>query len=376
MLVKKMIKIVVILLIACGGQADDVNRVKGAAGELMIGKEVHSLTSSIKACPASRAKGENWWAVKKKDSQSMKADIINTFGYDGCIELMNNVGVRVVLCPKAGGRVLEYSYAGKNALYVDEKQNGWRYQPGIDLVEPCGGRFDIGPEFVIIPHPDLWLGDWNGEITGDGSAKLTSVKDSALGVRLVRKFTLASDSSRLICEQQIINESDKPVSCFHWSRTLAVGGGICLIPLTPESRFPKNYIMYGPDSVMCYQPEDPNIRIRDGFLEVLGTPANPKLGLDSTAGWFCYLMRNNLMFIKRFPVYPDRVYSEMAGLTISIWYYKNLMCELEPIGPREILAPGASASYTEEWELLPYDFPGDGEKVDLGKIRERAAVSR
>jgi len=56
-----------------------------------------------------------------------------------------------------------------------------------------------------------------------------------------------------------------------------------------------------------------------------------------------------LMFVKRLPVYPDRVYADMAGLTISIWCYKNEMCELEPIGPRETLASGASASFTEQW---------------------------
>ena len=42
----------------------------------------------------------------------------------------------------------------------------------------------------------------------------------------------------------------------------------------------------------------------------------PKLGMDSYAGWFCYLMKNDLMFVKRYPTYPDRVYNEVAGLTI------------------------------------------------------------
>ena len=298
----------------------------------------------------------------------MKTNSIEFFGYSGCIVLENGVGTRVVLCPQAGGRVLEYSLNGVNALYLDPTQKGWRHKPGIPTVEPCGGRMDIGPECVLAPHPDLWLGDWAGEITGEGKARLTSVRDGVTGIRLVREFSLASDSSRLVCEQRVTNESDKPVTCCHWSRTFAAGGGICLIPLTPGSRFPKSYLMYGPGSVMYFKPDDPTIRIRDGFLEILGTPANPKLGMDSTAGWFCYLTRNDLMFVKRFPVYPNRVYGEMAGLTISIWYYKDEMCELEPIGPRETLAPGESAAFKEEWELLPYRFPKAQDAVDLGAI--------
>ena len=88
-----------------------------------------------------------------------------------------------------------------------------------------------------------------------------------------------------------------------------------------------------PGPVINYRPEDPNIRIRDNFLEVLSTPLRAKLGMDSQAGWFAYLDRNDLLWVKRYPVYPDRPYGELAGLTISIWYYEDLMCELEPIGP-------------------------------------------
>ena len=301
----------------------------------------------------------------------MKTQIIDVFGYSGCIVMENAAGTRVVLSPLAGGRVLEYSLNGRNAIYLNPAQQGWRHQPGIPSVDPCGGRCDIGPERTMAPHPDLWLGDWTGEVLGDGKARLTSSRDRVTGVRLVRDFTLDGQSSRLVFEQRVINESDQPFACCHWSRTLAVGGGIVLIPLTPESRFPRSYIMYGPGPVMNYQPVDPNIRVREGFLEILGTPVNPKLGMDSTAGWFCYLTPNDLLFTKRYPVYPERVYSEMAGLTISIWYFRNEMCELEPIGPRARLAPGASASFTEEWTLDAVRFPAPGETADLKAMKIR-----
>ncbi len=301
-------------------------------------------------------------------NRAVKTSEVDFFGYKGCLRL-ENANTRVTVCPHAGARVLEYALDGKNAIYLDANQQGWRRQPGAAAVDPCGGRFDIGPERVIAPHPDLWMGDWTGEIAGQDRVRLTSSCDETTGIRLVREFTLAADSSRLACQQRIINESDRPVTCCHWSRTLAVGGGICLIPLTPESRFPNQYIMYGPGPVMNFRPEDPNIRIRDGFLEILGTPANPKLGMDSAAGWFCYLTPGDVMFVKRYPVYPDRVYAEMAGLTISIWYYENTMCELEPIGPREILAPGDSASFTEQWELVPFAFPAAPAEANLDAVR-------
>ena len=59
--------------------------------------------------------------------------------------------------------------------------------------------------------------------------------------------------------------------------------------------------------------------------------------MDSQTGWFAYLMPHDVLFVKRYPVYPDRLYGEVAGLTISIWYDAMIRCELEPIGPLEHL---------------------------------------
>ncbi|OQC29015.1 MAG: hypothetical protein BWX70_01650 [Verrucomicrobia bacterium ADurb.Bin070] len=61
----------------------------------------------------------------------------------------------------------------------------------------------------------------------------------------------------------------------------------------------------------------------------------------------------------------------MAGLTISIWYFKDEMCELEPIGPLERLEPGAAFSFVEEWSLQRWRYPAPGEDVDLSALTAR-----
>ena len=299
--------------------------------------------------------------------------LVDYFGYSECIALEND-SARVVITG-FGGRILEYAWKGKNALYLDPEQAGVTYTPGAQYFEATGGRFDIGPEHTIPRHLDLWLGPWQGEITGPRSARMTSMANPATGVQLVRDFVLDPVSSHLRVTQTIRNISDADQHWCHWSRTFAPGGGIVLIPLTDNSRFPHKYIMYGPGPVMDYRPEDPNIRERNGFLEILGPPQRPKLGMDSYAGWFAYLDRSDLLFVKRYPVYPDRVYSEMAGLTLSIWYYEDQMCELEPIGPREDIAPGRSASFAEDWWLLPFSFPAAGGEVDLEEVSQLVAES-
>jgi hypothetical protein len=306
------------------------------------------------------------------DEKTSGARVVSFYGYDDCIRL-TNPNTQVTLCPAAGGRILEYALNGKNALYLAPGNEGWSYARDKTGGSMTAGRFDIGPEQTIPKHPQLWMGRWSGEITGPRSARLTSVKDSSTGVQLIRDFTLDKRTSQLQCKQTIKNISSDTKEYCHWSRTFALGGGICLIPLTRPSRFPHGYVMYESGPAINFRPEDPHIRTRDGFLEITAAPKFPKLGMDTNAGWFAYLMKNDLMFVKQFPTYPNRVYNEVAGLTMSIWYPDRPMCELEPIGPREKLAPGRSASFTETWWLLPQAFPKDGQQLNIKKVAAKVA---
>ena len=292
-------------------------------------------------------------------------------GYAKAIEL--SIGdVRAVLCPEAGGRVLEFSRGGKDAMWFDPQET--KREPGQE--RSSAGRFDIGPELTTPRHPKLWSGEWSGEITGACAARLTSQKDDATGVQLVRDFELSvqKDVPRLACKQTILNISGETKEYCHWGRSFSPGGGICMIPLAGKSRFPSKYAMYEEGANINVRPTDEHIRERDGFLEILAPPRKPKLGFDSQAGWLAYVMPNNSLFVKRFAVLPDRVYSEAAGLTISVWYPPDARIELEPIGPRERLAPGEKASFTEEWFLLAHPYPKPGEKIDLARLRQQVEV--
>lgn len=295
-----------------------------------------------------------------------QARVVESHGYAEAIELTRGDS-RAVLCPEAGGRVLEFSVAGKQAMWFDEQER--KRQPG-QPPPMSAGRFDFGPELVTPAHPEIWAGKWTGEITGDSSAKLTSQPDEASGVQLTRDFEL-NDGGALLCKQSITNISQETREVCHWGRSFSPGGGICLIPLAGVSRFPSKYAMYEDSAIINVRNNDERIRERDGFLEILGPPRKPKLGFDSYAGWLAYVMPGDVLFVKRFKTFPDRVYNEAAGLTLSVWYPEGPRIELEPIGPRERLKPGESASFTEEWILLSHPFPRDGQSIDLAKLRKQ-----
>jgi len=292
-------------------------------------------------------------------------------GYTNAIELSRGE-TRVVLCPEAGGRVLEYSLNGFNSMYVDPRERAWR---SGDPPLSSAGRFDFGPELVVPSHPIIWSGAWSSEITGPASARMVSQEDPQSGLQVIRDFHLegagsSDQAASLSCRQTLVNVSDRTVEYCHWGRSFSPGGGICLIPRgeTP-SRFPAGYVMYEESAILNANNEDPLIRQRGRFVEILAPPRRPKLGFDSFAGWLGYVMPGDHLFIKRFRANPDRVYNEVAGLTVSVWYpQQREMIELEPIGPRERLAPGEAASFTEHWSLVQFPFPAGDEAVDLEKV--------
>ncbi len=293
--------------------------------------------------------------------------------YPDCIELSNKAGTVAILGHHVGGRVLSYRQDGKESLYLNPSEAKWTPKNGKK--SSSAGRFDIGPEYLIPKRAALWSGQWTAKITGPRSARLTSKPAADAGIRLIRDFVLAHGSSHLACTQTMVNTSGQTRSWCHWGRMFAIHGGIGIVPLSPaHRRFPKGYIMMRGSDEMLILPEDPNVRQRGNFLEILAPPKEPKLGFDSFAGWFAYQMPNDLVFIKTYKTYPGRLYGEIAGLTLSIWYPKRdwvPACELEPIGPMEILQPGQKASFTENWYLLPNSFPKKGSRLDLSALAEK-----
>ena len=304
------------------------------------------------------------------------ASRIKFLNYPGCIELRNGVGTVVVLGHHVGGRVLSYRQGDFESLYINEKSE-LEWQPDGDKRPSSAGRFDIGPEYLIPKRSELWSGEYASEITGPRSARLTSQPAPDAGIRIIREFTLDQDSSSLACKQIIENTSEETQSWCHWGRMFAITGGIGVVPLTPEHRrFPEGYIMMRGRNDMWIAPEDPMVRRRGDFLEILGPPAHAKLGFDTFAGWHAYQMPGDIAFIKTYYADPTKLYGEVAGLTLSIWYPKPGIpaCELEPISPMMTVEPGGRASFTEHWHLVANPFPDEGERLDLEALAATAAA--
>src|SRR4051812_42370648 len=164
-----------------------------------------------------------WSAVGRAEEPTARE--VAFHGYARAVELKLRK-TRAVLCPQAGGRVLEFSVEGTDAMYFDEAEKNWR--PGKP-VPMSAGRFDYGPELTVAPHPKAWAGEWVAEITKAGTVKLTSPREDA-GIQLVREFRLVPHNKfvGLSCKQTMLNTSKVTREVCHWGRSFSPGGGICV----------------------------------------------------------------------------------------------------------------------------------------------------
>ena len=289
----------------------------------------------------------------------MSENIVSFCGYDNCLEIKDG-NFKVIVDPNCGGRIVKFGIGDSNILYVDPEEDGYLLSSGKPPkynLSPCAGRCDIGPEMTTLPHPVLWLGSYRVEEHTPQTVVLKSEIDPVTGLQLTRTFQLDEKSKILKFSQKMKNYSSETVKYFHWSRTFATGGGIALAPVNTHSKYPKGYLMYGPGDVIYYMPQpEENVQIIDKVLAIRNCPSRAKFAMDLSDGWLAYISTDNLLFVKLFSVYDDRIYSEIAGNNLSIWYNKDIMCELEPIGPQECLKPFEESSFDEYWHLAPMNI--------------------
>lgn len=290
---------------------------------------------------------------------------------------MSNGAVEVVADPLHGGRLIAYGPRDGNILYDDPAHPNWIFPGDLHWTGPAGGRFDVGPEEVIPAHPALWTGAYAVERPSPLHLRLTSAPDQAAGLQVVRDFVLAPQGSHLRCTQTMRNISDRPLRRGYWGRTLVRRGGITLVPVDGDTRFPHRYLAYSgwPDYTLSLRPKDPAVAVRDD-VAVVGPGLACKLGFDGAGGWIAHLAPSGVMFLKTYAVDRDRRYADVGGLTASLWSDGKELLEIEPLGPEELLAPGASAAFSEDWWLVPFPFPGDPAQVDVREVVNAVARTR
>ncbi len=306
-------------------------------------------------------------------SQTGNVESLTYRGYDNCIRIFNNTA-EVIIIPEVGGRVLAYRVNENNIIYRNPAQDGKSFDDFLkERFDPDAGRFDLGYEKITQPiHDTLWMGPYDVEITGRYSVKLTSQKSHLMGVQLEREFILDSESSHLIVRQTMINQSDKETDWFFWGRTLVPIGGKLVMPINPNSKYPRGWghFIGNPWEFSTDEPSSPLVEIRDDNLifHANTTGNSYKFATNAEQGWMVYA-HDDLLFVKKFDVDPQGVYTD--DQTTIVYTHGRNFIEMEPNSPHAFLQPGERYTFDEHWWLFENPNGLDQQK-DILETTKRA----
>jgi hypothetical protein len=238
--------------------------------------------------------------------------------------------------------------AGKPNLLVDLSDLAPVPTPYGDYYFHGGHRLWHAPEVM----PRTYIPD-NGEISitdiTDGVV-LEGKTEPGSGIRKRIEIRLAADKPTVVLKHTIINDGLWPIKSAPWAITMLCLGGTAVmpLPLPNDNPFAHNRQI----SMWPYASfKDPRLVLDDRYVLFKANALLPafKMGSFTPLGWMAYWV-NGVLFRKSFEVqtgveYPDN------NCNVEL-YCNDRMVELETLAPFTELAPGASASLVETWELF------------------------
>lgn len=251
----------------------------------------------------------------------------------------------------AGPRIVRLGLTGSSRnLLAETPDVGWDTPHG--RYELFGGhRLWFAPE-----DPDrVAVPDGHGLVLDpvtDG-IRLTGLAEVPTG--LVRSMTLRLACGRAALEicHELRNVAESPIELSPWAITQLPLGGSVLLPQPAAT--PGHHVH--PNRTLVLWPysswEDPRFRPRDGLL-TLDAQAGPslKFGYLNEAGWVGYV-RDGAVLVRRFAPLPGRRHPDL-GCNTEVYIGRRFL-ELELLGPLIELPPGATAIFTESWEVSSAD---------------------
>lgn len=229
-----------------------------------------------------------------------------------------------------GGRIISYKYGEKEILTQASEHENF----GSTLW--TAPQSDWGwPPFDVLDNQEYKV------IQKKKYLKMTSVPDPKSGFQMIKTWKVIGKQSIQI-EYQIKNISDQPISVGAWDVSRVPCGGLAFFPDGGEGKVPESSLN------IDLQKEGIN------WVSIDKKPISNHQKLFSTAkeGWLAYSL-NGLLFIKQFPDTKPENYSPQQG-EVEIYINKEKSyTELENHGPYQLLQPGESLNYKENWFLIP-----------------------
>lgn len=242
--------------------------------------------------------------------------------------------LRMVVDPALGGRIMELSCRGRNALVTSGPQVGstfwispqalWGWPPPVEI--------DSAPYAVQID---------SGRVT------LTGNVSPVLGVYVIKHFTAAPGIPAVNVEYVVVNEKAEPVNVAPWEVS-RVAGGLTFYPSRSQRLAISNLPIIESQGYVWY----------DYNPLLIGGRGNPKLFDTSRGGWIANV-NQGLLFLK---IFDNIKVQEAAPGEAEVEVYahpdaNHPYVEVEQQGPYSTLVPGGRLTWSVQWRL--YEVPPD-----------------
>lgn len=284
--------------------------------------------------------------------------IVNFLGYE-CHTLANE-RLKLLVTRSVGPRVLSLGFIeGENILA--EVPDFVTESPGNGLFHFYGGhRLWHAPEE---PSRTYLPDDSPVDIAPlENGLLVTQNTEVQTGLQKSLEICLSDEIAQVVITHRLTNHGLWPVTCAPWALTQLKTGGVAILPQTREDTgvLPNRALVLWPYTDMS----NPNVQWGSNYILVNANMDAPfKVGFPNSRGWLAYWL-NGTLFVKHAEYEPQADYYDFGSS--SECYCNNRFLELETLAPIGTIAPGATTSHVETWNLYKHiDRPRNEKDVQL-----------
>lgn len=287
---------------------------------------------------------------------------ISFLGWDNCIQL-GNQQIELVVTADVGPRIIHFGFRDNENVFGTFPSDLGRI--GDAEFRVYGGhRFWIAPEEM----PRTYYPDNTAVMVEDHHSFVRFFSPVESSTRIQKVIDVAVDPhlAKVQLTHTLHNHNPWAVALAPWALSVMAPGGTAVFPLPPRGSHDQNLLPTTSLNMWAYtNMADPRWTWGNQYLLLRQDPTATtpqKIGGNNAAGWLGYVWHGRF-FLKQFPPhdpqasYPDRNSSAELFTDASI-------LELESLAPLVQLAPGASVSHSESWQLFK-DVPEPQNDADV-----------
>ena len=296
-------------------------------------------------------------------------EIVNYRGWPNCCRLSNEL-VELIVTTDVGPRIIRFGFNGDDnelqEIATDMGQMGgdtFRFYGGHRLWHAPEERpRTYWPDNVPVHYEPIEQG-----------VHLIQPVETTTGIQKEIEIRLAPQAAQVELVHRLRNTNLWAIELAPWALTVMAPGGTAIIPLPPRGSHIDQLLPTSTLTLWAYTNlSDARWTLGEKYLLLRQNPAAltpQKIGATVPDGWLAYARAGHL-FVKHFVHQPDAPYPDL-GCSAELFTNADML-ELETLGPRQIIEPGATIEHRETWQLYR-DVPmprtdADVEAVVLSRI--------